>query len=438
MASAERTLVLKLVSDVSAAQAGIGKIDSKLGMLGKAAGAIGVAMLAKDAADAVLSFATDAVKAASSIGESTSKLNVLLGKSADSVLAFAKTAAGSYGISEAAALDYAGQLANVYNALGVSQDQSAAMSTEMLKLAADMASFNNASIEETLAAIGSGLRGEAEPLRRFGVLLDDATLRQQALAMGLVKTTKEALTPQQKALAAQAVILKQTGAAQGDFARTSGGLANQQRILDAQLANVTAEVGKGLMPVFSALVSFANQTLVPMIRGLVSWLQQAWRVIGPVLAPVVAELQRAFAQVWRELGPLVKMLGDVLLPILRFLAPIIGGALVQGIRAWATAISGAYRAVATLVGWVRSALSWIGSLIAKLKSIKVPSISLPKLWSATPDLGAPAASAYRVGQAQAVTINVYGGDPSSVQRAVIGAVRGYARDNGRAQWEAAW
>ena len=75
------------------------------------------------------------------------------------------------------------------------------------------------------------MRGEAEPLRQYGVLLDDASLRQAALELGIISTTKNALTPQQKVLAAQALIYQQTGTAQGDFARTSDGLANKTRIL---------------------------------------------------------------------------------------------------------------------------------------------------------------------------------------------------------------
>jgi hypothetical protein len=91
--------------------------------------------------------------------------------------------------------------------------------------------FNNVSQDDAINAIGSALRGEAEPLRRFGVLLDEATLKNAALQLGLITTTKEALTPQQKVLAAQKVIYEQTTTAQGDFARTSDGLANKTKIL---------------------------------------------------------------------------------------------------------------------------------------------------------------------------------------------------------------
>ena len=101
--------------------------------------------------------------------------------------------------------------------------------------------------KETLEALRSGLSGEAEPMRAYGVLLDDASMRTQALKMGLISTTKEALTPQQKVLAAQAQIFKQTSDAQGDFTRTSGGLANQQRILQASFGDLSAQIGRDVV-----------------------------------------------------------------------------------------------------------------------------------------------------------------------------------------------
>jgi hypothetical protein len=80
-------------------------------------------------------------------------------------------------------------------------------------------------------------------------LLDDATLRNKAFQLGLIKTTKDALTPANKSLAAQAVILEQTRDAQGDFARTSDGAANQQRIMAANIENATAAIGNAFLPI---------------------------------------------------------------------------------------------------------------------------------------------------------------------------------------------
>ena len=79
--------------------------------------------------------------------------------------------------------------------------------------------------------------------------------------MGLIQTTKGALTPQQKVLAANAVILKQTADAQGDFARTSDGVANQQRILEATFKDLQTEIGQKLLPTFNSALTSLNEFL---------------------------------------------------------------------------------------------------------------------------------------------------------------------------------
>jgi hypothetical protein len=105
-------------------------------------------------------------------------------------------------------------------------------------------------------------------LRRYGVLLDDASLRQAALSLGIIRTTKEALTPQQKVLAAQELIYQQTSAAQGDFQRTSDGLANSQRILNAQLSNIRTEIGEALLPIVLKLTQIFSNNVLPVIQSV--------------------------------------------------------------------------------------------------------------------------------------------------------------------------
>lgn len=194
-------------------------------------------------------FFAGAVKGASDLAETQSKVGVLFGQNAKDIQAFAKSAGSSLGQTERQAMDAAATFATFGKSAGLQGPALTKFSTGFTSLASDLASFNNTSPEQAIDAIGSALRGEAEPLRAYGVLMDDASLRQEALRLGLIKTTKEALTPQQKVLAAQALIYKQTGAAQGDFARTSDGLANKQRIMKAQFEGIKTTLGSALLPV---------------------------------------------------------------------------------------------------------------------------------------------------------------------------------------------
>jgi len=243
------------------------------------------------AAQAAVGYMGDAVGAASDLGETVSKTGVLFGDATDSVLAWSENAATALGQSQQQALDAASTFATFGSAAGLAGDDLATFSTDFVTLASDLASFNNTSPEQAIDAIGAALRGESEPLRAYGVLLDDASMRQAALKLGLIETTKEALTPQQKVLAAQALIYEQTSAAQGDFARTSGGLANQQRILDAQMQNLQTTIGQALLPIVLALTTAMNNIVQAVLPPVTAFIQEqvvpAMNSIATAIQPVI-------------------------------------------------------------------------------------------------------------------------------------------------------
>jgi hypothetical protein len=228
--------------------------------------------------------AGDAVKAASDMAESQSKVNVIFGDGAKDIEEYAKTASTSIGQSRQAVMDAAGTFGTFGKAAGLQGKDLSKFSTRFSTLASDLASFNNTTPEEAINAIGSALRGEAEPMRKFGVLLNDSTLKQKAMELGIYEGSG-ALTDQQKILAAQAAIYEQTSAAQGDFERTSGGLANSQRIMAAQFADVKVALGEGLMPVLEAVL--------PKIKAMADWASQnptAFKIIAGAIAGVAAAI----------------------------------------------------------------------------------------------------------------------------------------------------
>jgi hypothetical protein len=193
------------------------------------------------------------VQSASDLNESISKSNVIFGSSAKAIQAWAATADQALGLSQTAALEAAGNFAILGQSAGLTGKDLATFSTDLTGLAADLASFNNTSTDEAITALAAGLRGESEPLRRFGVLLSENAVQAKAMEMGLAATAKE-LTDQDKVLARNALILEQTTLQQGDFARTADGAANQQRILAAEIENSRAAIGEGLLPAYKDLL----------------------------------------------------------------------------------------------------------------------------------------------------------------------------------------
>jgi hypothetical protein len=184
---------------------------------------------------------------ASDLNESMSAVKTVFGGAAGDVSGFSGSVAKSLGLSRQEALQVATTFGAMGQQIGLTGKPLSDFSNNMLQAGADLASFYNAPVPEALDAIQSGLQGETEPLRRFGIFLSDAELNAYAMAKGIGKTTQE-MTEQEKVSLRQQYILDHLGKAQGDFARTSGGLANQMRILRAQMMDVGAQFGAILLP----------------------------------------------------------------------------------------------------------------------------------------------------------------------------------------------
>jgi hypothetical protein len=324
MAGQSRIYKLNILAETKGLTDGLNKANQQVtgasGKIGSAFKKIGVAVAAAGVAAGAFAvkLGVDAVKAASDLSETVAKAGQIFGTSAKQVEDFAASAAATLGQSKQQALDAASTFAVFGKSAGLAGDDLVKFSTDFTVLASDLASFNNTTPDEAITAIGSALRGEAEPLRRFGVLLDDASLRAAALELGIVSTTKNALTPQQKVLAAQALIYKQTGDAQGDFLRTSDGLANSQRILTAQIENVKTSIGTALLPVATELFQFIGSKLIPILTNFSdSFSKQATPAIENMRKIVADFVLPALKNLWYFITEfIVPTLRNILEPVL--------------------------------------------------------------------------------------------------------------------------
>lgn len=265
-------------NQLGGAIAGTGRSASgTYGSIAKGAAALGVGVVTLDKVkDALVA----SVSRASDLNEEISKSKVVFGGSQKAVADFADTATEKLGISRVQALQATGTFGNLFTALKIGQQDSADMSTKLVQLAGDLASFNNVDPTEALDALRSGLVGETEPLKRFGVNLNEATIKQKAFELGLISSVKEGLTPAQKAQASYALILAQTTKAQGDAGRTIGGFAGQQRVLAAEFDNLKTEIGQQLLPVAMDLVKVIRQDVIPAARELTPVIKFLGETIG--------------------------------------------------------------------------------------------------------------------------------------------------------------
>lgn len=259
----------KFTGPAKGAEASLDRLSDKTSTLGRVAGETqrglgnlthNLGNIAAIGVGAAVAGITLAIHAASDLEESLSKVRVVFGDSADEIEAWASTAASAFGESKQQALEAAGTFGNLFQAFGIGRPEATDMSTTLVELAADLASFNNTSVDDALVALRSGLSGEAEPLKRYGIAINDARLRTALAAKGFTNLGAT-LTADQKAIGAYTIIMEDSTLAQGDFARTSGGLANQQRILKAQLQNTAATIGTALLPKVTELAVKFNDLI---------------------------------------------------------------------------------------------------------------------------------------------------------------------------------
>lgn len=323
--------------------------------------------LVQNAAQVAVGAVKESIDLASDLNESANKVKVVFGEQSDAILKFAESSDTALGQSKLQALDALGTFGNLFVSMGMGGKESADLSMNLVTLASDLASFNNVDPAVALDKLRAGLLGEAEPLRTLGVNLSASAVQAKALSMGLVQadvdmtkvngatldleqaqakaaaalkksgessleyrqaqqSVAEAedklkramegsnveLTAAQKAQASYAIIMEQTKTAQGDFANTSDGLANQQRIQAAQWENLKTKIGVGLLPiqmelttqmgrlaqvVMPPLVDILINRVIPAIQGLIDWFkslspeQQKFTLgIGAVTVALIALL----------------------------------------------------------------------------------------------------------------------------------------------------
>lgn len=233
--------IASLKKSADKSQAGITSVFKKLktGIV-----ALGIGKVIKDS----ITTGMDAV-------ESDSLFETSLGKWADSVREWSEETSNALGLNAVAMRKNTGVIYNMTSSMGVAENNALKMSKGISLLSEDMASFYNLDSSEAFNKLRAGLTGETEPLKALGILVDENTVKQVAYSEGIAENGAE-LTQQQKVLARYVAILKQTGNAQGDLARTIDSPANQLRLLKNQVSQLGLAFSNFLMPIISAVLPY--------------------------------------------------------------------------------------------------------------------------------------------------------------------------------------
>lgn len=277
MATTVDTLLVRIEADMSDLKRSLDKVQrdvdkSSQGIAG-AFKRIGTAMKAAVAAVIVQQGARAGmalVNLASDVEEMQGKSKVVFGAFRDQTVAALEAFGNEVGRSTHELELMASSIQDTFVPMGFARGEAAKLSVDLTKLAVDVASFNNANDTETMEAFQSALVGNHETVRRFGVVITEATLKQELLRMGIT-ATGDAVSNSQKVQARLNLILAGTTDAQGDAARTADSFANQMKALKAELSEVGVELGTILLPFAKDLVT-TFRSLTDAIRKFLAQL----------------------------------------------------------------------------------------------------------------------------------------------------------------------
>lgn len=230
----------------------------------------------------LVAFGGFAVKAASDAAELQSAFDQTFGAMSASMTKWAEDTGDAMGRSTQEIQQAANTFGIFFNQAAPTRQAAAELSQQFAVLAQDLSSFFNVDPTVALEKLRSGLSGESEPLRDFGVFLNEASVEAKAFELGIASAGAE-LTEQQKIMARAALIMQATTNAQGDVARTADGTANRIRAARAAFEELQVAIGEKLIPALTPLIAGLSGVL-NALAGLPDGVQTGIVVFGGLLA----------------------------------------------------------------------------------------------------------------------------------------------------------
>lgn len=274
------------------------------------------------AAGKVKDFVAGSLAAASNLEQSSGAVEAVFKRDADAIVASAKQAADGLGLSKNSYQELASVLGAGLKNKGLKDY--ASQTQNLVKIGADLAAQYGGSTSDAVEALAAMMRGERDPIERYGVTMNEAMVQAEAFALGLAKPVKnmdliraaqnkamiaqrnytqavkehgkgsdealaaeaqllgaqsrlgkamEGTTPklndQQKAQASLSLLTKQTADAQGAFAREADTAAGSQQRMAAKVENLQASLGEKLLPAQKAVLEMMHTQFLPAAEGLI-------------------------------------------------------------------------------------------------------------------------------------------------------------------------
>lgn len=371
-------LAVRIIGDATSAVQALDKVDgsakSMQATMDKASAGAGIALAGLAAA------AVAAGNAASELQQATGAVDSVFGEYAQKVHDYAKSAANDVGLSAEAYSQLSAVLGSQLKNMGVEMDAVSDHSRDLIALGADLSATFGGTTADAVSAVSSLLRGERDPIERYGVSLKQVDIDAKLAAMGLEDLTGEA----EKAAVTQAtlaLLTEQTAAAQGQFGREADTAAGMQQRANAAWTDAQAALGEQLLPLMTEAAGILaevaqwageNTETVTVLAGAIGGLAAGILVInGAMKAYAAVQAIQTAAQWASNAAWLASPITWIVIAIVAAIGLVIAAVLLVieywdeierfGAEVWGNImgwVEDAAAAFEPLVAWIEDAYHW--------------------------------------------------------------------------------
>lgn len=312
---------------------------------------------------------------ASDTNEALNKVEVAFGDNNKVVEDWSKSTLTNIGLAQGTALDLAATYGDMSTSMGIGTEEAAKMSTSLVDLAGDLASFKNIGIDRVNTALNGVFTGETEALKGLGIVMTQTNLEQFAMASGALQSSIDNSKAAKNAMAREKAqdrlnkaikkhgensieardaqlklteaeskgeevqqakldslsqeelvrlrynyVMSKTKNSQGDFARTSDQSANATRVFTESIKETSAKLGQGLLPIFTPLIIKATDFV------------KKGEEIPDMLENVGAKIEPTAKQVIRYFGQAKDYFIDEVIPTAKKVGKAIGPGIAEGAK----------------------------------------------------------------------------------------------------------
>ncbi|ALQ31827.1 hypothetical protein ATC04_15610 [Arthrobacter sp. YC-RL1] len=373
---------LRVIADTKQAQSGLKRAGSAVGTFLKVAGGAALAY----AGIKLLEYGKNAVKMAGDLEQSVGAIDTVFKGNSGQMHQWSKDAQTNVGLTRNEFNELGTLIGTQLKNGGTAMDQLAPKTNQLITLGADLSSMFGGTSKEAVEALSSALKGERDPIERYGVSLNQAKIDAEAAALGF-KKVGGSLSNEANQAATLSLIMKQTADAHGNFAKESNTMQGQMARADATWKNIQTTIGQLFLPAITAVMTFINTSVLPGLQSMVNGLGQGGSAFG-FIQGAIAKLQPildVFGAIWRDsllpaiqgfalqAAPIIGMVKETIAVFARESGPIIQGLATLFANVWKVigpvVIAIVSGIVGNVVGFIKGMLNVIQGVVKLVSAL---------------------------------------------------------------------